>query len=71
MEFNGIANILALIEMAKMDNNIDPKLYSDITNQCDVLERYLIAVSVAKKRGNETPKWHEVRDNPHKYGKNR
>lgn len=67
MELNGIANILASIWMAKEDGKISSEVYEEITNECDLLERYMLAVSKASRDKVKPPFWHEVRKNPHKY----
>jgi hypothetical protein len=71
MELNGIANILAVAEMAKWDNKIDETTYNDILDQCDILERYMLAVRKAYVKGIPVPKWHQVRDFRHKFPTNK
>lgn len=61
MELNGIANISAIIEMAKWDKKIDDKTYAEIHQQLDILEVYMKDVHKALKANQPVPKWHEVK----------
>lgn len=70
MELNGIANILAVVEIAKESSQIDSKVADQIIAQCDILERYLVAVSECHRANKSVPYWHEVRDNTSGYRKN-
>jgi hypothetical protein len=70
IEINGVANILIIAETAKMNGEISEETYTDIVDQCDVMERYMLAVAEANRNGLPVPFWHEVRDNRLKYPKN-
>ena len=70
MELNGIANILAIIELAKWDKKIDDKVYEEITDQCDLLERYLLALQRSMLGDGDVPKWHKVKASPSRYPTN-
>lgn len=79
MELNGLANIHMMLQTAKMDNTkIDPILADKITEQLHLLERYILAYTMAMEVQVETaergepvvdsvPFWHEVRQNPELY----
>jgi hypothetical protein len=89
MELNGVANIKLLVEMAIHENtechtSISPELADKILEQCDTLERYMLAYAettnsiqkaiLARLDTNGSiriPYWHEVRDNKDKYPTNR
>lgn len=71
MELNGIANLLAVLEMAKWDNAVDKQVYLDLLIEIDNLERYMVAYHKANLAGKKAPFWHEVRDNKAKYKNSR
>lgn len=70
MEINGVANILMIAEMAKMKGEISEETHKDIIDQCDLMERYMLAVAEANRKGLKVPYWHEIRENRTAYPKN-
>ena len=79
IELNGVANILALIEMNISKNTStglkEVNLYGEevvaLLNQLDLLERYMLAYNDAILKQVQTPFWHEVKQNPNLYKTNR
>jgi hypothetical protein len=77
MELNGVANIQMILELQKMKLS-EGKLtvgdvvatMSDIEEQLDVLNRYLVAIQKLNPE-IKIPLWHEVRDNKQVYLNNR
>jgi hypothetical protein len=75
MELNGIANISAVLQLeadvkdGKVVMNLET--LSTIKEQLLFLERYMLAYNKAIRNGEQTPYWHEVRDNPTKYPLNK
>lgn len=76
MELNGVANLLALLEMAQGGFGCDcvdqdeQEAWNNLKPQVELLERYMLAFSDAINKGEQPPYWHEVRDNPSKYPRN-
>ena len=72
MELNGVANIKLLIdELKNLSAGSYRTAYKEIQEQLDLLERYMVAYNRAINKGEPTPYWHEVRENPSKYPLNR
>lgn len=62
MEYNGPANIQMLVEIAKLENNIDPKLASDILQQVDTLTKYMTMLFAQIEDKSKIEPWHVVRE---------
>lgn len=71
VEVNGIANIYAILEMAKMEKKCPVVFDKEIREQLDIMERYMLAVADAGRTGKNPPMWHEVRENKDKFKNNR
>lgn len=70
MELNGVANILLLLESGA-GSDMPTSTCETITEQCILIERYMLAFSDAVSKGEQPPFWHEVKANPSKYPRNR
>ena len=74
IELNGVANIKILLDdLTSNSPNLDEVLVpaAKIYQQLDVLERYMLAVADAARKGEQPPYWHEVRENKDKYPLNK
>lgn len=76
IELNGVANITVLLETVKQDFGFDYdideglKAIASISEQLDLLERYMLAYARAVENDVTPPAWHDVRDNTSLYPKN-
>lgn len=75
MELNALANISMLmqVEVDEKDGQMvmNHETFESISNQLQLLERYMLAYNKAINNNTQTPYWHEVRDNPTLYPLNR
>jgi len=68
MELNGIANIKMMVDLAVHENteshtSITVELADKISEQLDLLERYMLVIEERRVRGQAIPAWHEIREN--------
>ena len=74
LELNGVANIKAIMDSAKMDMPsesealiLSEEQVKSVYNQLKTLERYMIAMYEHAKINAPIPYWSEVRDKPEMY----
>lgn len=77
IELNGIANLLILIDLANGGFGCEApfeeeiKAFDNLKPQVELLERYMLAFNNAINNGERPPFWHEVRECPEKYPRNK
>ena len=73
MELNGVANIMILVDQitqeSESNNHINVAI--KIKEQAEMLERYMLAFNDAVNKQEKSPYWHEIRENPSKYPRNK
>jgi hypothetical protein len=74
IELNGVANLTILIEDIygyREGSETHENGYLKAKEQLILLERYMLAFTDAINKQEQPPYWHEVRENPSKYPRNR
>lgn len=73
IELNGIANLHILTDSMEEEHGHNGQLdyahekWASVREQLELLERYMIAYTMAVNNGTPVPYWHEIRENPEKY----